>query len=107
MTVLRGGLVETPLKHAGKTCLLYHERSTGEDHRRTIETCDCKLESNGITSQLSFFALIVEYNATTPLGNGQRLARPASKEPYCLREATFARERERERGSAKRVGEGH
>ena len=55
MTVLRGGLVETPLKHAEKTCLIVHERSTTSERRRTEKINECELESTGITRQLSFF----------------------------------------------------
>ena len=66
MTVLRGGLVETPLKHAEKTCLIVHERSTMSEHRRTVKIDEYELESTGTTRQLSFLHLIVECNATTP-----------------------------------------
>ena len=67
MTVLRGGLVETPLKHAEKTCLIVHERLTTSERRRTEKIDECEPKSTGITRQLSFFLhLIVECNATTP-----------------------------------------
>ena len=101
MTVLRGGLVETPLKHAEKPCLVVNERSTTGEHRRAIRTCEYESESTGITSQLSFFALIVGATRQRPSATANALPDLRVRSlTACGKPHLPEREREREREGA-------